>query len=195
MRSLVNRLTLATAVAASLAAIAPAAADGLPAFAKNLLFELPYLLAHRYHLRDRRGADRFAGELGLRPVTKARPRVAVFTDTLDDVNGVALGLRRLQREATRAGLDLRVVGAGRVPRTTFGDDGTVQLPSVYEHRLAEYPDIAWTVPHLPALLRFLEDEDIDLVQCSTPGPVGLAALAAARLAGLPVIGQFHTDVP
>ncbi len=172
-----------------------AAADGLPAFAKNLLFELPYLLAHRYHLRDRRGADRFAGELGLRPVTKARPRVAVFTDTLDDVNGVALGLRRLQREATRAGLDLRVVGAGRVPRTTFGDDGTVQLPSVYEHRLAEYPDIAWTVPHLPALLRFLEDEDIDLVQCSTPGPVGLAALAAARLAGLPGIGQFHTDVP
>jgi glycosyltransferase involved in cell wall biosynthesis len=88
-----------------------------------------------------------------------------------------------------------VVGAGQVPRTTFGDDGTVQLPSVYEHRLAEYPDIAWTVPHLPALLRFLEDEDIDLVQCSTPGPVGLAALAAARLAGLPVIGQFHTDVP
>jgi glycosyltransferase involved in cell wall biosynthesis len=172
-----------------------AAADGLPALAKNLVFELPYLLAHRYHLRDRAGADRFAGELGVRPIAKPWPRVAVFTDTIDDVNGVALGLRRLQREANHAGLDLRVVGARPGARTSFDDDGVVHLPSVYEHRLAEYPDYAWSVPHLPALLRFLEEESIELVQCSTPGPVGLAALVAARLAGLPVIGQFHTDVP
>ena len=172
-----------------------AAADGLPAVAKNLLFELPYLLAHRYHLRDRRGAERFAGELGLRAIARAHPRVAVFTDTLDDVNGVALGLRRLAREATTAGLELRVIGAGRVARTRYDEDGVVRVPSVYEHRLAEYPDIAWSVPHLPAVLRLLEDEGVDLVQCSTPGPVGAAALIAARLAGIPVVAQFHTDVP
>ncbi|MEZ4404691.1 MAG: glycosyltransferase [Kofleriaceae bacterium] len=172
-----------------------AAADGLPALAKALVFELPYLLAHRYHVRDRRGADRFAGELGLRQVGKARPRVAVFTDTVDDVNGVALGLKRLLAESNRAGFELRVVGAAPGGTGVADADGVVRLPSVYEHRLAEYPDLAWSVPHLPALLRFLEDDDIDLVQCSTPGPVGLAALVAARLTGLPVIGQFHTDVP
>jgi glycosyltransferase involved in cell wall biosynthesis len=38
-------------------------------------------------------------------------------------------------------------------------------------------------------------DEITLVQCSTPGPVGLAGLAVARLCKLPVIGQYHTDVP
>src|SRR5262249_26485545 len=39
------------------------AAEALPAVVNGLLLELPYLLAHRYHARDRRGADRFAAEL------------------------------------------------------------------------------------------------------------------------------------
>lgn len=171
------------------------AADGVPALLRTLALELPYLLAHRYHVRDRRGADRFATELGACQLGKTRPRVAVFTDTIDHVNGVAIGLRRLLREARRDGVDLKLVGCAAVPRLTVDDDGIYRLPSVFEHRLAEYPEMAWSVPHLPPLLRFLEEEDIDLIQCSTPGPVGLAALAAGRLAGLPVIGQYHTDVP
>ncbi len=172
-----------------------AAADGVPALIRALALELPYLLAHRYHVRDRRGADRFATELGACQVGKARPKVAVFTDTIDDVNGVAIGLRRLLAEARRDGVDLALVSCGKVKTLTVDEDGIHRVPSVYEHRLAEYPDMTWAVPHLPPLLRFLEEEDIDLIQCSTPGPVGLAALAAGRLAGLPVIGQYHTDVP
>ncbi|MCA9674566.1 MAG: glycosyltransferase family 1 protein, partial [Myxococcales bacterium] len=151
--------------------------------------------AHRYNVRDRRGADRFAAELGAGRAGNPRPRVAVFTDTIDHVNGVAIGLRRLLGEARRGGLDLRLIGCGPVARLETDADGVVRLPSVYDHRLAEYPEMAWSVPHLPPLLRYLEEEQIDLVQCSTPGPVGLAALAAARLTGLPVIGQYHTDVP
>jgi len=171
------------------------AADGVPALLRTLALELPYLLAHRYHVRDRRGADRFATELGACQLGKARPKVAVFTDTIDHVNGVAIGLRRLLAEAQRDGVDLKLVGCAKVPKLTIDDDGIYRLPSVYEHHLAEYPEMAWSVPHLPPLLRFLEEEDIDLIQCSTPGPVGLAAMAAGRLAGLPVIGQYHTDVP
>ena len=172
-----------------------AAADGVPAVLKALALELPYLLAHRYIQRDRRGAARFAAELGGWPRTCSRPKVAVFSDTVDHVNGIAVGLRRLAAESRRAGLDLHLVGCGPVARPEVDADGVVRLPSVLEHRLAEYPDITWCVPHLPPMLRFLEEEEIDLVQVSTPGPVGIAALAAARLTGLPVVGQYHTDVP
>src|SRR5262249_27428274 len=73
--------------------------------------------------------------------------------------------------------------------------GIVRVPSVFEHRLAEYPQMAWSIPHLVPILRFLTEENIDLVQCSTPGPLGIAALIAARITGTPVIGQYHTDVP
>lgn len=170
------------------------AAEALPAIVNGLVLELPYVLAHRYHARDRRGANRLADDLhGQTPTPRAR--VAVFTDTIDDVNGVALGLRAVHAEAQRAGLDLRIVGCGREPRLHVDSAGIVRVPSVFEHRLAEYPQIAWSIPHLVPLLRYLTEQDIELVQCSTPGPLGVAALIAARITGTPVIGQYHTDVP
>jgi glycosyltransferase involved in cell wall biosynthesis len=170
------------------------AADALPALVNGLMLELPYVLAHRYHARDRRGANRFAGELQGSDVAPGA-RVAIFTDTIDDVNGVALGLRAVRTEARRAGLPLWLVGCGRESRLHVDDAGIVRVPSVFEHRLAEYPEIAWSIPHLVPILRFLTEQEIELVQCATPGPLGVAALIAARITGTPVIGQYHTDVP
>jgi glycosyltransferase involved in cell wall biosynthesis len=167
------------------------AADTLGALAKAFALELPYLLAHRFHARDRRSARRFARDLGANGGEIRPLRVAVFTDTIDDVNGVALGLRRLQQAANRLDLDLRIVACGE--RTT--DDGIERIPSVYERELAEYPGLRFSVPHVAPLLRYLVEEEIDLVQCATPAPVGIAALVCARVAGIPVIGQYHTDVP
>ena len=170
------------------------AAEALPALVSSLVLELPYLLAHRYHARDRRGANRFCAELhGTAPAPGVR--VAVFSDTVDDINGVALGLRAVHAEAQRAGFDLRLVGCGREPRLHVDAAGVVRVPSVFEHRLAEYPQLAWSIPHLVPIVRFLTEQEIELVQCSTPGPLGLAALIAARITDTPVIGQYHTDVP
>jgi glycosyltransferase involved in cell wall biosynthesis len=121
--------------------------------------------------------------------------VAVLSDTLDEVNGVAIGLRRLAGGARRDRLDLRLVGVGPEEHVTVDADGVVRVPNMMTLRLPEYPQLPLGVPHLPSLLSYLINEEIDLVQCSTPGPAGLAGLLAGRLAGLPVIGQFHTDVP
>jgi glycosyltransferase involved in cell wall biosynthesis len=170
------------------------AADAIPAVIKAIALELPYLLAYRYHARDRRAAESFGAELG-EPVPTRSPRVALFTDTIDHVNGLGLGLRRLLAEAGRAGYELRVVSAGAGERLAVDGDGIVRVPSVYDHRLAEYPELTWSIPHLPPIVRYLTEQSIDLVQCSTPGPIGLAGLIAGRLVGAKVIGQYHTDVP
>jgi glycosyltransferase involved in cell wall biosynthesis len=170
------------------------AAEALPAIVNGLLLELPYVLAHRYHARDRRGANRFAAELH-GAASAPGVRVAVFTDTIDDINGVALGLHAVHAEARRAGFDLRLVGCGRDQRLHVDAAGIVRVPSLFEHRLAEYPQMTWSIPHLVPILRFLTEQEIELVQCSTPGPLGVAALIAARITGTPVIGQYHTDVP
>ncbi len=170
------------------------AADGVSDIIKAVLIELPYLLAARYHVRDRTGANRFADQLGFGSAIES-PRVAVLTDSVDHINGVALGLRRLAGEARRWDLRLDLVAAGQVHETTVDSDGIVRIPSIYEHRLQEYPEHAWSVPHVPSLLRYIADHEIELVQCSTPGPMGVAGLIAARLTGIPVIGQYHTDLP
>jgi glycosyltransferase involved in cell wall biosynthesis len=171
------------------------AADAVADMLKAAMLELPYILAARYHARDRSEARRFSEELLYHGVASRMPRIAVLSDTVDDVNGVALGLRRVMAEARRHGFHFRLVGVGAGERTDIDADGLVRLPGIFTHRLADYPDYAWSVPHLPALLHFLVEEEIDLIQCSTPGPIGFAGLLAARLTGIPVIGQYHTDVP
>jgi glycosyltransferase involved in cell wall biosynthesis/predicted metal-dependent phosphoesterase TrpH len=171
------------------------AADAVGELVKAALLELPYLLSHRFFVRDRAGAEQFAASLAQRRSTGAPPRVAILTDTADHVNGVALGLRRLLAAARRYDFDLRVVAPGDDTSVQVDDAGIVRVPSIYRHRLAEYPEIEWAIPHFTSLLGYLADERIDLLQLSTPGPLGIAGLLAARLAGVPVIGQFHTDVP
>jgi glycosyltransferase involved in cell wall biosynthesis len=170
-------------------------ADSLPALVKNLVAALPALLGARWHAADILSARRYGEGLGVAVPAVASPRVAVLSDTLDDVNGVALGLRRLRQAALAAGHDLRLVSWGEGDHLSIDDDGTVRVPALARHRLADYPEMEFGLPHLPSLLNYLIANRIDLVQCSTPGPVGIMGLFAARLAGIPVVGQYHTDLP
>lgn len=117
------------------------------------------------------------------------PRVAIISDTVDDTNGIAIGLRRLVAAARRAGHEIHLVGAAR-PGVT---DEVVRMPSAMNVCLPIYPDMTWSVPEVPALAAWLA-RSADLVQLSTPGPVGIAGLVAARMLGLPVIAQYHTEV-
>ena len=170
----------------------------IPDILRSVLLGLPYLLASRYHARDRREATTIAARLGFGDEAAEPARVAVFTDSIDDVDGVSLGLRRLARTAHREGLDLRLVGIAKDPtqtHVTVDADGVVRLPTVFRHRLSMYPSMEFGIPLLESVLDWMISERITLVQCSTPGPVGIAGLAAARLCALPVIGQYHTDVP
>lgn len=127
----------------------------------------------------------------------ATPRVAIVSDTIDDVNGVAIGLRRLATQAAAQRLPITLVGAAphaHLGEVTVDADGVARVPTILARRLAFYPEMQWAAPQVAALARWLVAAQIDLVQCATPGPLGFAALAAARLLGLPCIGQFHTEV-
>jgi glycosyltransferase involved in cell wall biosynthesis len=168
--------------------------DAVPDVLRTVLLSLPAFLAPRYHARDRAGARRFAAQLGFgEPGDDVEaPRVAILTDTVDDINGVALGLRRLMRAA---GGHVRLVAIGDGDRIVVDDEGVVRIPAVYKRRLALYPQMEFGIPHVTALLSYLVDEGIDIIQCATPGPMGLSGLLAARLTGIPILGQYHTDVP
>ena len=45
------------------------------------------------------------------------------------------------------------------------------------------------------LIEHCERESYGRILISTPGPVGLAALAAGKLLGVPTAGIYHTDFP
>ncbi|MBL0212350.1 MAG: glycosyltransferase family 1 protein [Myxococcales bacterium] len=119
------------------------------------------------------------------------PRVAIISDTLDDTNGVAIGLRRLVAAAQRSGHAVHLVGAAQPTR--IANDDVVRIPSALSASLPFYPDMVWSVPELPPLVEHLA-RSADLIQVSTPGPMGLAGMIAARMLKLPVIAQYHTEV-
>ncbi len=173
----------------------PEMTERIPDILKVMAISIPYLLGNRYHAHDRRSARRFTAELGFAPPTYRNPRVAVLTDTIDDVNGVAIGLRRLANTARQEQFDMRIIGLGSNDEWYIDHDNIVRIPSLLTRPLPMYPQMEIGIPHLNSLLNYLLNNDIDLIQCSTPGPMGVVGLLAGRLIGVPVVGQYHTDVP
>ncbi|MFZ4116836.1 MAG: glycosyltransferase [Chthoniobacterales bacterium] len=120
-------------------------------------------------------------------------RRAWFTDTLDDVNGVSTTIQKMTAATVDLGHDLTVmvsrvtVDALKIPLKNFEPIGEFELPE-YELQKLSFPPLLPIIDHL-------EREKFSEVIISTPGPVGLAALCAAKILGLPTIGIYHTDFP
>lgn len=121
------------------------------------------------------------------------PRVAIVSDTVDDLNGIALGLRRFVRASARAGHRAILIGPPAPAAPAIVDDAPIaRVAAAMQATLPFYAQMTWSVPALPAMVAVLRD--VDLVQLATPGPTGIAGLIAARMLGLPVLAQYHTEV-
>ncbi len=154
----------------------------------------PYFFSF-YGMRSRRqllrpAALRFLG--GLPPSLQNRKR-AWFTDTLDDVNGVSRTIATMTKSAQNLGYDMTVVVSRNelkikdIPIKNFEPVGEFELP--------EYELQKLTFPPLLEMIDYMEREKFTECVISTPGPVGLTAVAAARLLGLKTSGIYHTDFP
>lgn len=154
----------------------------------------PYLYAFRSQAPDRgwlREISReFTGELA--PALRNRKR-AWFTDTLEDVNGVANTIRKLTAACVAQEHDLTVVTSRAaihiddIPIKNFAPIGEFELPE-YELQKLSFP------PILP-ILDYVQREGFTEVIISTPGPIGIAALIAAKMLGVRTSGIYHTDFP
>lgn len=127
----------------------------------------------------------------------AAPRVALFADSLLEVNGVALTCRMLEEHARKRGLPLLAVHAG--PSTRFSEeDGlrrlslqTSPLHSCLENDLK----FDWLFArHFRRVLETLRSFHAEAVHITGPNHAGfLGALAAWRLQ-IPVVMSWHTNV-
>lgn len=155
----------------------------------------PYFVSFSHHRAQRQFSINV-----LRAFSDAMPqayavpgRVAHFTDTFDEVNGVAHTLRQQLAAARTLGKDYTIV--------LCADDLKNQRPGVKAFKsigamaLPEYPEVRLLVPPLLKVVEFIHDGGFTHLHLATPGPVGLAGLAAAKLLGLPASGTYHTALP
>ena len=117
--------------------------------------------------------------------------LAVFSDSLGKIDGVATWCRRFGQQASRAG---RSVWFPRCAAEGAAPDGDA-LPAVARFDLPMYAGFELTLPSLVATIDRLWQKRITHVELSTPGPMGLVGLAAARLLRLPVTATYHTELP
>ncbi len=138
-------------------------------------------------------AEMSEGLCGRVPESLHNTRRVWFTDTLEDVNGVATTIKRMTSAGVAAGYDLQVV----VSSPEIGDMGIPlkNFPPVGEFELPEYELQRLSFPPVLEMAEWMARENVSEVIISTPGPVGLAALAAAKALGLRTAGIYHTAFP
>lgn len=169
--------------------------DEIPTLLRLALFNIPYYFGYRFFYGERRRADAFYSWLEL-PEPIEQPRsVAIFSDTLDDINGVALGLRRIVREMRRYGHHVHLCGVESTKAPPEPDAPWVaRFATLGNFPLAiDGGEIMLGWPSLVDLVRWLDANEIDLVQVSSPGPIGVVAVLACYILQIPIVGQYHTN--
>ena len=153
----------------------------------------PYYLAYHHQHKGKELIKDLAASLPEMHQKKTPEKIALFTDTLDEINGVAITIKRLINTARIRGVELTVITSGN----DGGDvvEGVKKFPSVGDFVLPEYPELKLNFPPILDVMDFIEREGFTRIHVSTPGTVGLLGLLIARLMDIPVAGTYHTDIP
>ncbi|HTJ80017.1 MAG TPA: glycosyltransferase family 1 protein [Rariglobus sp.] len=123
--------------------------------------------------------------------------IALVTETFPpEVNGVAMTLSRLVAGMRSRGHDVEVVRPRQ--KIEIKNKGTNGAPSVDDMLVPGMPipfysTLRMGLPVTGRLKTRWRARRPDVVHVATEGPLGLAALRAAHLLGLPVTSSFHTN--
>ncbi len=168
--------------------------QALIAIAPILVILTPYIYGFHSQAPSRKWLRGIFKELtGEIPVALQNRKRAWFTDTLDDVNGVATTIRKMTAAGAAAGKELIVVtsrgelNVDNIPIKNFKPIGEFELPE-YELQKLSFPPIL-------RMLDYIQREQFTEIIISTPGPIGLTALLAAKMLNLQTSGVYHTDFP
>jgi len=118
-------------------------------------------------------------------------KIAHFTDTFDEINGVARTIRQQLKMVARHGKDMTVITCG----ANANLPGAVSFAPVGRFSVPEYKGLILSYPPFLDMLTHCFEQEYDCILAATPGPVGLAALAISKILKLPFHGTYHTAFP
>ena len=168
--------------------------QALSAIVPILVILTPYIYGFHSQAPSRKWLRSIFKELtGEIPIALQNRKRAWFTDTLEDVNGVATTIRKMTAAGATAGNELVVVTSRNNLRV---DDIPIKnFPPIGEFELPEYELQKLSFPPILQMLDYIQREKFTEIIISTPGPVGLTALLAAKMLNLQTSGIYHTDFP
>ena len=125
------------------------------------------------------------------------PRVAFFTDSFHEVNGVALTSRQFEQYARTHGVPMFSCHAG--PATKAWTDGSITRSEWKRSRCAIglESDLSFDLLfllHHKRIRKQLEAFAPDVVHITSPGDCGFLGMLLAREIGIPLVASWHTNV-
>jgi len=168
--------------------------QALSAIAPILVVLAPYIYGFHSQAPSRNWLRTIFKELtGKIPAALQNNKRAWFTDTLEDVNGVATTIRKMTAAGAAAGKELIVVTSRN--ELTIDDAPIKNFKPIGEFELPEYELQKLSFPPILQMLDYIQRENFSEIIISTPGPIGLTALLAAKMLNLQTSGIYHTDFP
>ena len=159
----------------------------------GIFLSVPFFTSFGHMYKDRHLVNEIEQHFSVRS-GRSKKKILWFTDTITDLNGVSVTLRTIGKLAHEQGYDLKLISC------LAEDEIDHRLPPNY---LNLKPIYSFAMPYyekltvkIPSVLKALEDIyafDPDEVYISTPGPVGLVGLLAAKLLNVKSSGIYHTD--
>src|SRR6476646_369963 len=168
--------------------------QALSGIAPIIILLTPYLYAFHSQAPSRRWLrDVFSKMTGGVPEVLQNRKRAWFTDTLDDVNGVANTIRKMTAAGAAAGEKLIVMTSRR--RLEVDEISIKNFRPIGEFELPEYELQRLSFPPIMQILDYIQREQFTEIIISTPGPMGLVGLLAAKMFNMQTSGIYHTDIP
>ena len=154
----------------------------------------PYLLSANHFGKQYAQVSNLRRDWTASQLPERRRRLAVFSDSLEEVDGVSTWCERFTTEAKAAGCDVLVPFCGDRERHPDGQRFH-PLPAVRTLQLPFYTQMKIYVPSLVGTIDWMWRHGVSNVELSTPGPMGLIGLLAAKILRLPVTATYHTEIP
>jgi len=160
----------------------------------------PFFIAYSIFSRDWHFSARCRSAFqeqpaGLAPYKPNKPdkqKIALFTDTYNEVNGVTAVLKNQVKAAQITQKPLSVITCDP-PQEPVSN--AVCFDPIGRFGLPGYPGLKIFYPPILKMVDYCYQADFTHIHAETPGPLGLAALAVARTLNLPFHGTYHTSLP
>jgi glycosyltransferase involved in cell wall biosynthesis len=157
----------------------------------------PYFVSFSIFSEDRSFSgqvlDRFLLVRPKRGQRQGHIRIGHFTDTFYEINGVAGTLKRQLKAARLSGNDYTVITCD--PANNGDDEGVKNFRPIGVYEVSVYPEQKLFYPPFLEILNYCYEQEFTHIHSATPGPLGIAALAVARILKLPLVGTYHTALP
>lgn len=158
----------------------------------------PYFISYSLFTKDRQFSTRVRNHFSSQikhqvPPSTGAVKVAHFTDTFYDVNGVARTMQQQIKIAMKNKKQLTVITCDSGNATSM--EGVRIFQPVGSYELPDYEQQKLLFPPFLEMLDFCYRNNFTHIHSATPGPIGLAALAIARILKVPLIGTYHTAFP